>query len=258
MPADPHNPSFEIAGTNPGEAQDWTVTITFTGYLIGNFNGGTGNPTPIEQFDQSPFVRLVSGGTPSIFDVGQSPAPGSVESFDYWSGNSHYVTAIGNGIAGEFAGAITLEQFDELAAGYVTLVTGGATFADTFGSDYVAGYATTVTGGTVGTFYQGGVTIDAMQLVQPDVVFSVPTPSNDTLTTATAHGLPNGRAVTLRTTGSPPGGLTTNTVYYVINTASLTVKLSLTLAGAAIDITSSGSGTHRLHADETLFWTDGP
>lgn len=258
MPADPLNPSFEIAGTDPGEAQDWTVTIAFAGWAVGDFSGGAGDPTPIEQFTQASFARLVSGGTPSLFDVGQSPAPGSRESFGYWSGNAHWTGSIGNGIAGSFADATTLETFDEPIATYAHSVSGGDTFAETFGGDYVATYATTVSGGTLATFYQAAATIDMMQLVQPDVVFAVPTPSNDTLTTLTAHGLPNGRAVTVRSTGSPPGGLTTGVVYFVISTASTSLKLALVAGGSAIDITSSGVGTHRIHADETLFWTDGP
>lgn len=258
MPAaDPLNPSFETAGVGPGKAQDWTVTISFTGWTIGDFSGG-GAPTPIEQFDQTSFASVVTSGTPSIFDVGQSPAPSSVEGFDYWTGNAHFTSAIGNGIAGEFAGASTLETFDEPAAAYVTTVTGGVTFFESFGGDYSAAYSTGYSG-TSGTFYRGLYSLEDFQSVQADVVFSVPSPPSATLTTPTPHGLVVGRKMTVRSTGSPPAGLTTNTPYFVVSTATTTtLQISLTSGGSAITLTSSGIGTHSLHADETLFWTDGP
>jgi hypothetical protein len=57
-----------------------------------------------------------------------------------------------------------------------------------------------------------------------------------------------GIAVTLSTTGSLPSGLSTSTVYYLIQVSSSTFKLATTLAnamsGTQIDITSAGSGTH--------------
>lgn len=61
--------------------------------------------------------------------------------------------------------------------------------------------------------------------------------------TFTAHGYANGQPVyfTQLTGGS---GLSVNTIYYVINTATNTFKLALTSGGAAIDITTDmTSGT---------------
>lgn len=48
--------------------------------------------------------------------------------------------------------------------------------------------------------------------------------------------------------GSLPGGLTAGTDYYVVNAnaAGTTFQLSLTSGGAAVDITSAGTGTHYL------------
>lgn len=61
----------------------------------------------------------------------------------------------------------------------------------------------------------------------------------------TAHGMLNGQLVKLRTTGTLPTPLGVDTIYYVVEKADDTFKLSLTSGGAAIDITSAaGGGTH--------------
>jgi hypothetical protein len=66
---------------------------------------------------------------------------------------------------------------------------------------------------------------------------------NDTLGLVD-HGYANGDVVQLTTTGTLPGGLSLLTNYYVVEAASETFKLSSTLGGAAIDLTTSGSGVH--------------
>lgn len=62
--------------------------------------------------------------------------------------------------------------------------------------------------------------------------------------TATAHGLSNGDRIFVKTTTTLPGGLSVATVYYVINKTTNTFKVSLTYGGAAVDITTTGTGTH--------------
>lgn len=59
---------------------------------------------------------------------------------------------------------------------------------------------------------------------------------------APGHTLVNGDAVIVEG-ASLPTGLTEGTTYYVINAATNTLKLSLTVGGAAVDITAVGSGT---------------
>ncbi len=56
----------------------------------------------------------------------------------------------------------------------------------------------------------------------------------------------NGTAVTLTTTVTLPAGLSLATTYYIVEASSSVAKLSLTLGGAAIDITDAGTGTHTL------------
>jgi hypothetical protein len=70
-------------------------------------------------------------------------------------------------------------------------------------------------------------------------------PATDVLS-ATAHGRSNGEAVNVASTGTLPGGLAAATQYFVRDATADTLKLAATLTGAAIDITSAGSGTHRI------------
>ena len=64
--------------------------------------------------------------------------------------------------------------------------------------------------------------------------------------TETAHGLIANQILRLTTTGTVPGGLAVDTNYYVIVTDANTIQLSATRDGTAIDITSTGTGTHTL------------
>lgn len=62
--------------------------------------------------------------------------------------------------------------------------------------------------------------------------------------TSAAHGLTNGQRVTVSSSGTLPAGLSDTLTYYVVNKTTDTFQLSLTSGGAAVDITSTGSGTH--------------
>jgi hypothetical protein len=68
--------------------------------------------------------------------------------------------------------------------------------------------------------------------------------------TITAHGFAQDQIVRFTTTGSLPGGLSTNTNYYVIWIDANTIKLGTSYAnshaGSAINISSTGSGTHTI------------
>lgn len=77
---------------------------------------------------------------------------------------------------------------------------------------------------------------------------SAVTPASD-LFTVTDHGLVDDDQIELTTTGTLPAGLSTGTTYYVISATANTFQLSATQAGAAIDITDAGTGTHGLFRD---------
>jgi hypothetical protein len=70
------------------------------------------------------------------------------------------------------------------------------------------------------------------------------TAATSDICTKTAHNLHNGDPVTLSTTDTLPAGLSAGGTYYIVAATTDTFKLSLTPGGAAIDITSTGTGTH--------------
>ena len=62
--------------------------------------------------------------------------------------------------------------------------------------------------------------------------------------TSAGHGLSDNDIVQFTTTGTLPAGLSLNVSYYIINSATNTFKVSLTLGGSAVDITNTGTGIH--------------
>lgn len=74
----------------------------------------------------------------------------------------------------------------------------------------------------------------------------------DIITLSAGSWLADNVPVTLTTTGTLPGGLSTSTVYWLVNTSGGTSgQLSATEGGSAIDITSAGTGTHTITRDTT-------
>jgi len=65
--------------------------------------------------------------------------------------------------------------------------------------------------------------------------------------TSAAHGLVDDDTVRLTTTDTLPGGLSTDTTYYVIEADTNTFELSATKGGTKINITNTGDGTHTWH-----------
>ncbi len=87
-------------------------------------------------------------------------------------------------------------------------------------------------------------TTSGHQVDTTDTVNSVDTGA-DTLT-LTGHSLSNTDCINFTTTGTLPGGLSTFTPYWVINSTVNTIQVAATPGGSAIDITTAGSGTHTL------------
>lgn len=71
-----------------------------------------------------------------------------------------------------------------------------------------------------------------------------------TLTGAATALMPTGTTVKFDSSATIPAGLTVDTIYYVIYVNATTIKLATSLEnaqlGIAVDITSTGSGTHRI------------
>lgn len=78
-------------------------------------------------------------------------------------------------------------------------------------------------------------------------------PASDTIT-ITAHGFSAGQPLVYKQGTTAIGGLTTNTLYYVIVSDANNIKLATTpynaIAGTAIDLTSAGTGTHTFAKDD--------
>lgn len=64
---------------------------------------------------------------------------------------------------------------------------------------------------------------------------------------STSHGLTDGDIIFFSTTNTLPAGLAVNTPYYVRDVTGNTFKVALTSGGVAVDITSTGTGTHYFH-----------
>ena len=67
------------------------------------------------------------------------------------------------------------------------------------------------------------------------------TAATDDTCTAVGHGLKNGEA--FQVSGTLPGGLTASTNYYAVAITTDSFKVSSTLGGSPIDLTTTGSGT---------------
>ena len=88
----------------------------------------------------------------------------------------------------------------------------------------------------------------AMTIASATITVTIATPA---VVTWTAHGFSAGQAVTFKTTGALPTGITAGTVYYVISAglAADTFRFSTTAGGAAVNTSGSQSGTHTGDAD---------
>ena len=138
-----------------------------------------------------------------------------------------------------------------------TGITAGTTYyvvnptANTFQISATAGGSAITTSGTqsgvqtaTGTAGWNQVTfgqeIQFAQYQNTNVTISISTPG---VVTWNAHGLSNGQAVTLASTGSLPSGLAVGLTYYVIGATTNTFQLATSVGGAAIATSGTQSGT---------------
>jgi hypothetical protein len=88
-------------------------------------------------------------------------------------------------------------------------------------------------------------------IAAPEVTCTV-THASDTVN-KTAHGLSNGTAVRISSTGTVPGGLSASTTYYVRDASANSFKLATTVSGAVVNITNAGSGTIKYRLAQRLY-----
>jgi hypothetical protein len=77
--------------------------------------------------------------------------------------------------------------------------------------------------------------------------------SNNILTLFEAKDIYEGMGVRFTTSGTLPSPLAINTDYYVKYISSTQLKLASSIGGSEIDITSAGTGNHRLHVSLKTF-----
>lgn len=78
--------------------------------------------------------------------------------------------------------------------------------------------------------------------------FTVSSVTNNTLQLGTGRWLfQNGQCLRVKSSGTPPGGLTAGNAYYVVNSDGMGLfQLSTTLGGSPVNITDAGTGTHTI------------
>ena len=89
---------------------------------------------------------------------------------------------------------------------------------------------------------------------QEDIVDGDVSTGNDTITVD--RDTPTNTPVIFRGAGTAPGGLSKDTTYYAIRQSATSIKLSLTVNGSAIDITSVGSGVRTLEWQTVFQYND--
>lgn len=186
------------------------------------------------------------------------------------------VTYTGNGLAVD-----TEVVFTNSGGALPTGITAGETYyilartsVDTFTLKDADGRTINTSGSQSGTHtctanvhkvYQAAVGYSTLAITAVDT-------SNERMTTASAHGFTADQAVMFTTTGTLPAPLAAGTVYYVramASSAEFTVSSALPVGPNAVDITTTGSGTHSVHyvsasvapnynkppGSETSYWT---
>ena len=81
--------------------------------------------------------------------------------------------------------------------------------------------------------------------------------TDDELFTSAGHGRADGDVLFLETTDTLPAPMLEETPYYVRDSTTNTFKLSATSGGAAVELTSNGTGTHSWRLTEARYQADG-
>lgn len=268
----PQNLSFETAGGGAGEAAPWFGAAVQSFSEVCDFANGN----PYDDFEagwsNDTFIFAFAPGDVSAASFTTlSVAPKHQENFEeLWSGNEHYLFAIGPTAAPTYGTGDTIEHFEDgwNTVPYLHVFGGGDTSAAVFGSNPFDSFESGWDNDTYLVVFGGGDTTPAgitsgVLLFNQERFeeFHKDTPVTADLTTdklsATAHGLPNNTPLQVVGDGVFPDPLVPDTFYYVVNTATNDLQLSLTVAGPPIDLTTNGGGDVRLRWDPAKYWVEG-
>jgi hypothetical protein len=89
------------------------------------------------------------------------------------------------------------------------------------------------------------------------VAYTAVTIADETFTTTSGSVPANATPVQITSTGTIPGGLAINTLYYVVNRTDTTFKLSTIYNGSAINITTQGTGNHTIKEAFRIYKSNG-
>jgi len=164
----------------------------------------------------------------------------------YFTGNFHGITGFTanttyyvHSIINDYTYRVSATQ------GGNSIQAGGSGIADcTFHQDTESPHLKSVTPTTAGGGYAEGDTIVLTDPGNTSHTATITVGPTGTGLTSTAHTLENGHKVQLSTTSALPGGLSTNTDFYIRDKTANTFQLATSLNGTAIPITSGGTGTH--------------
>lgn len=279
------NLSFEDQGATPGLAAGWTLTQSVSWPLAGFTGAAVDGPESYEAgWSADPWETTIDSPVPAVFGDGVL-VPAGVPRETYEAGadggwDPGYVLQLSAVVGAEFNTTLDdVESYEtewapspqELKTEFVGIGTdlvaavfdagGSANTYESYeaGDGWDAGYDTVLTSPTLALFGTAGLLAprEDYESARFRQSFTV-TPSLDLLN-APAHGFSDNELVQVDTTGRLPDGLSPKINYYVslpLSDPTNRLQLSWEVAGAVIDITDPGTGTHVLVPNERKFWTE--
>ena len=272
------NLGFEDAGT-VGSALSWTVIDETTAELLALFGANPATQTETEAFEREwssnedyvfAFVGVPTDLVPPVFDSVVSDGEALEDFTEGWSSNEFYAFTMPSLEAADF-GAQDIEAFESgwssnesysFTMGSTTTALFDTTFeaAEDFEEEWSSNESYSFTmGSTTTALFNGPSLLDSEETFDSsrfDRLITADATTN-TLTSAGAHLFVNGDVVYFRNeNGALPGGLASAFPYYVIGATGTTFQVSGVVAGAAVDLTSAGIGTHYVRANPVVFWRD--
>ncbi len=254
------NLSFEIAGSSPGEAEDWTTASLSSAFEL----AGYGSPEHEEEgfedaWDNDAYLTALEDGELALYLFKATSA--QFEGFESRWDNDSYQRALNSSDLAIYSGNGE-DGFEDAWDNDAYLTALGATAVgtpDTFESDWdndayqteFVGFPTDLSAPAT----YDGQNFEDFEEVQRDQQWTT-TGTTDTAT-CVGHGFSAGDPVTVYSTIQLPGGVNPDTQYYVRSPTADTFKLTITPGGGGSSILfeTTGLGAHFIKADPAAYWT---
>lgn len=215
-----------------------------------------GVPGPAEIFesgwdnDDATFVSPPSTAGKYATDLLVAGFP--YEDFEVgWDTNQSYMVALASAVAGNDD---TFESGWNNDGYIVEIPSTTAGNDEGFSSGWLNdAYATVFSPGDVSAGLFGGVLAIPYEGFEPVVLDHEFTAATSGVIASATHGLTNGVRIKVTSTGTLPGGLKDRDVYVVAGVTTDTYTLK-TIAGVAVTIADTGTGTHTQHGDPATSW----